>query len=300
MLELRRHVAESVVLGADVARRQHEAGNLSDLELASQEALVQEAKLDLADAELALADRREKLTALLGLWGGETRWRLPKQLPALPQEERAREGLESLAVERRLDLAAARQRVLAASNSPGLRRLWGFLPETAGATSEREAEGSWSVGPSLSLPIPAFDQRQADRAMAQARRRQSEADFAALAVQIRSDVRRSWARLEAARNRTLYYEQVALLLRAGIVEQTQRAYNGMLVGIYALLDAKREQIETGGAYVGALQEYWVARVALERALGTELPLADRASAPARSPEAPSAGRSGASHGHGSH
>ena len=281
MLELRQRVSESVALAADVSRRQHEAGNITDLERANQEALVQEAKLALAEAELAAVEQREALTALLGLWGGETRWQVGRRLPGLPQEELAREGLESVAVERRLDLAAARQRVVAAASSPGLRRLWGFLPEAGGVASEREVEGGlWSMGPSLEFAVPLFDQRQAERAVAQARRRQSEADFARMAVQIRSDVRRGWARLEAARNRALYYERVALPLRADIVEQTQREYNGMLVGVYELLQAKRHQIEAGGAYVEALRDYWVARVELERALGTELPPAGGAPAPA--------------------
>jgi outer membrane protein, heavy metal efflux system len=286
-LEMRQQVARSLALVSDVARRQHDAGNLADLERAQQEALEQEARLALAEAEVAAIEERERLTALLGLWGGETRWTLARRLPPLPAEERVREGIESLAVERRLDLAAAKQRVVASSASPALLRLWSWMPQSVGGVAEREVErgGLWSLGPSLELAIPLFDRGRADQAVARAQRRRSEAELASLAVQIRSDVRRTWARFEASRARVLYYQNAALPLRTQILEQRQREYNGMLIGVYELLQAKREQIESGGEYVSALRDYWIARVELERALGTQLPLGEPAQAPAAAPSA---------------
>jgi cobalt-zinc-cadmium efflux system outer membrane protein len=284
LLELRQSVAEATALAADLARRQHEAGNLSDLGLAVQRALHEESKLVLAEAELTALEQRERLTALMGLWGGETRWSLAPRLPALPAEERALAGLESLAVERRLDLAAERERTASAARSLALARFYRLVPEAEmGVHSEDEVEGGWSVGPSLDVPIPVFDQGQTRVAIARGRERQSEASFAALAVEIRSEVRRSWSRLQAARARAAYYEQVVLPLRTRILGETQREYNAMLVGVYQLLDAKREEIEAGRAWVESLRDYWVSRVALERALGTELPAGSAPPAPANVP-----------------
>lgn len=278
MLELRRTVLEAVELAADLARRQHDAGNISDLELANQRALFEEARLAVAEVEVEAFERREALTALLGLWGQEARWSAAPRLPALPPQDPAPRGLETLAVERRLDLAAARQETVAASADVALTRFFRLLPDTeVGASAEREADGGdWSLGPSLALPLPVFDQGQARLASARGRERQREAEFAALAVQIRSEVRLASARLDAARRRVAFYERVVLPLRQRILSNTQLEYNGMIVGVYQLLQAKRDEIDAGRGYVDSLRDYWVSRVDLERALGTELPPGDAA------------------------
>jgi cobalt-zinc-cadmium efflux system outer membrane protein len=284
-LELRRSVAEAAGLGADVARRQHEAGNITDVGYAEQQALHEEAKLALAEAEVRALESRERLTSLMGLWGEETRWTIAPRLAALPAAEPPFAGLESLAVGRRLDLAEGRLRAVSAGRSVALTRFYGLVPEAeTGLHSEREVEGGWSVGPSLDIPIPLFDQGQARIAVARGLERRSEESFAALAVQIRSEVRTAWARLQAARSRALYYERVVLPLRSRILEGTLHEYNGMLVGVHQLLEAKRGEIEAGAGWVEALRSYWVSRVALERALGTALPLEAAPPAPAPAPE----------------
>src|SRR5262245_11419569 len=270
MTELRQQVSEATQLSADLAQRQHGAGNLTDLDLANQQALHEEAKLALAEAEVDAFESREHLTALLGLWGEETRWSMAPRLPPLPAEDLPPEGLESLAVSRRLDLAAARRQVGAAASNVALVRFFGLVPEAgAGISSEREIDdGVWSLGPSLEIPVPLFDQSQARLAAGRALQRQSEESFAALAVRIRSEVRSAWVRLDTARRRVRYFEQVVLPLRSQIVDQTQREYNAMQLGVYQLLQAKRDEIEAGSTYVDSLRDYWKSHVALERALGT--------------------------------
>jgi cobalt-zinc-cadmium efflux system outer membrane protein len=280
MLKLRRTVVETTGLAADVALRQHRAGNITDLDLANQRAFYEDAKLALADAEIDAVAKHERLTALLGLWGDEAAWSVAPRLPEVPADELSREGLESRAVATRLDLAAARQRIGVSAASVAFTRFYGLIPEaSAGVVSEREVEsGDWSVGPSIEIPIPILDQRQARLAIARARQQQSEESFAALAVEIRSDVRRAWTELDAARSRATYYERVLLPLRRRILQETQREYNAMLVGVYQLLQTKRDEVEAGRAYVDAIRGYWLSRVALERALGTELALGPPSSA----------------------
>jgi cobalt-zinc-cadmium efflux system outer membrane protein len=40
----------------------------------------------------------------------------------------------------------------------------------------------------------------------------------------------------------------------------------MAVGVFQLLSARRDQVETGRAYVETLRDYWVARAELEQLL----------------------------------
>ncbi len=272
LLELDRTVVEATRLSAEVAQKQRSAGNITELDLANQLALFEEARVKLATDEAEVAVAREKLTALIGLWGPRTTWtigaRLPDSLDDVPAE-----GLESLAVSQRLDLAAARQETEALYQSVGLTGLAGVMSDAElGIEGERDIDGGiWSIGPLIALPIPIFDQGQATHASAVAKLRQSEERFAALAVEIRSQVRRARALLHAARARADHYRRVVLPLRHRIVQQTQLEYNGMLVGVFQLLQAKQAEIDAGRAYVETLKDYWLARAELEGAVGGALP-----------------------------
>ena len=75
----------------------------------------------------------------------------------------------------------------------------------------------------------------------------------------------------AARHRAVFYERVLLPLRQRVVDQTQLEYNGMLVGIFQLLQAKQQEIDTGKQYIDALRDYWIARAQLTQLLDGRLP-----------------------------
>ncbi len=270
-VELRQSVVAATQASADIAERQRAAGNLTDLDAASERALHEEAKLALAEAELEVAAAREALNALLGLWGESIEWSLGKRLPGLPAADVPFAGLESRAVTQRLDLRAAHQRAVEAGHTRSFFGFYGLVPAVgAGVAAERELEGgTWSLGPAIEIEIPLFDQRQAAAASAGARVQQREQEFAALAVQIRADVRRAWVRMAAARERAEHYQAVVLPLRHQIVSETLKEYNAMQVGVYQLLLVKRDEIETGARWIDALHDYWIARVELEAAVGSE-------------------------------
>ena len=293
MLELRQSVARATELSAEIASRQHEAGNITDVDLGNERALAQEAKLDLSRAEADLLADREELNALLGLWGPNTAWKIARRLPGLPAEEAPRRGLETRAVSQRLDLAAARQAVEVQARSLGLSRVTALFPDGVfGGEAEREPDGEWSVGPAIETSVPIFDQGQAAVGRVAAELRERHRRYAALAVQIRAQVRRAATRMQSARQRVDYYEKVVLPLRQQIVEGTQLQYNAMQVGVFQLLQAKRNQIEAGRAYVETLTEYWLGRTELERAVGGDIP-----AGPVRPLTTPSPSPRGSGHEH---
>lgn len=273
-LELRHTVTRTAEYSAEVAARQRAAGAIRALDLASEQALYEQAKLDLARAELRVLREREHLNVLLGVWGPQTGWRIPPRLPDLPGDELPVRGLESLAVAHRLDLAAARGDAERLAHSLGLSRVEALMPSgIIGPEAELEPEGGWTVGPAIELPIPIFDQGQARVATASAELKRSLEQYRALAVAVRSQVREAWIEMESARRRAQQYPKVLLPLRRQIIEQTMREYNAMLAGVYQLLQAKRDEIEAGESYVETLAEYWIARTQLERAVGGDLRLA---------------------------
>ena len=274
MLELLQTIVQALAASVEVARRLHAAGNITDLDLARERALVEEAKLSLRAAEIALRQSREHLNTLMGLWGTETAWHTDRRLPDIPEQPLSFDELESHALRQSLDLASARQRVIVAGEQAGVTRATALLPELSlGATGERR-DGAWEVGPVLAFPIPLFDQGQArlGRAVAELRRVQQE--YYALGVEIRAAARTVRERLQGAQDRALYYRDILLPLRERIVNDTQLQYNAMQLGVFELLRAREQQIQTAVAYVETLRDYWLACTDFGQLLSGRLPRSD--------------------------
>jgi cobalt-zinc-cadmium efflux system outer membrane protein len=108
---LRNEITRAAENSFALAQRLHAAGNISDLQLATENADFEQSRIGLAKSETALLDAREQLTRLMGLWGAQTNWRLPGQLPDIPSDEIPLAHLESMAIENRLDMAAERKAV---------------------------------------------------------------------------------------------------------------------------------------------------------------------------------------------
>jgi cobalt-zinc-cadmium efflux system outer membrane protein len=272
-LELRRSIVQALTSSFDVSRRLHEAGNITDLDLARDRALMEGSKLALRSAEVGARQSREQLNSLMGAWGEDTKWEIDGRLPEVPSEPLLMDGIEQVALTRSIDLSNARQRIIVAGQQLGYDRATALIPATdLGLGADRE-EG-WKVGPVLSVPIPLFDQGQAriGRAVAELRRAQQE--YYALAVRIRAVVRAVEERLRGAQDRALYYRDILLPLRERIVNEAQLQYNAMQIGVVQLLRDRELQIETGVAYVEALREYWLARADLVQISSGRLPVAN--------------------------
>ena len=268
---LRARNVEAARARAELALRQHEAGTISELSLESEQAQLEQAKLDRARSEMEAVALRERLNALMGTWGADTSWKIAPALPQPPITEPGMEGLESLAVSQRLDLALARQEAEASARAVGLARLTSIGDLTAGIHLEREPEGTRTTGPALEVPIPIFDRGRPTKNRAEAVLRQNLERFAALAVEARAEVRAARERLVAERSRYEYYRDVVLPRRRRITAYSQKHYNFMLLGPFQLVMARQDELEAERDSLEALKDYWLARVELERAVGGGLP-----------------------------
>jgi cobalt-zinc-cadmium efflux system outer membrane protein len=271
LLDMRRTVAVTMERSAETALLMNEAGNISNLDLANEQAQHVEAKIELARAQTDAIESREKLSKLMGVWGRYTEWMVKARLPNLPDREVSASGLESRAVAQRLDLAAARAGFIAKARSLGFARVEAIM-EGAEITAhfEREQEGDASIGPSLSIPLPIFNQGQPAVARARSKLRQSQQHYLALAADIRSDVRAARDRMLLLRSQVEYYKSAVLPIRNRVVNESQLQYNAMQIGPIQLLQAKQEEVRTGADYIETLRDYWVARAELEKAVGGNL------------------------------
>ena len=272
LVELRQTIVEALTASLDVSRRLHEAGNISDLDLARDRAQTEAAKVTLRSAEIASRQSREQLNILMGVWGSDTEWAMDRRLSDIPPQPLDIDGVERMALDRSLDVLQARQRIVAAGQQLGFMRASALVPDMeVGAGAEREGDEAWKVGPVIALPIPLFDQGQAriGRAVAELRRAQQE--YYALGVRIRATARAVQDRIAGARDRAVYYRDILLPLRERIVNEAQLYYNAMQIGIFQLLRDREQQIETAVGFVDALREYWLARTDLSQLASGRLP-----------------------------
>ena len=208
----------------------------------------------------------------MGLWGKDTSWTLPDQLPPLPESDPPLEELESLAMARRLDLAAARRKADIAAAGLGLSRDWRYLAVLeVGVSTERDTDGQAVTGPDLTIELPIFDQRQASIATLESRLRQHDLHVEGMAIAIRSEVRALRNRLLMTRSLLEHYRDVVVPLREEVVLLTQEEFNYMLIGAFELILAKQEEYDAYQGYLETLTQYWTTRTELERAAGVVAP-----------------------------
>lgn len=252
----------------ELARRMHEAGNISLLELEREQGMLEQSRIEAGKAELEVAQNRVELAQLLGLYGKALAFKIQPGLPKLPDEEPPADQLESLAMKQRLDLAAAVRQTQTLAKSAGLTKDYRFLLiSDIGVQTEREFDGTWLTGPQLTLELPIFDQKQASIAKAQAQLRQSEHRLWAKAVEIRSEVRQARLRMLAARKLALHYRDVVIPLRENIVKHTTEEYSYMLVGVFEAISAREKEYEAYQEYIQSVRDYWIAKTNLNTAVG---------------------------------
>jgi outer membrane protein, heavy metal efflux system len=277
-----REIAAAAQASFDLARRMDEAGNISERALASEQVALEQAKVELADAEAEAQAERERLTRLMGLWGEPAaRWSVPDGLPDLPPDDLPFTRLEALAVAGNLELAAARQETAALAGALGVARDYGWLDELeVGIDYEREADGQSLLGPTLALGLPILDLGAARTARAVALLRQSESRLEQRAIELRSEVRAVRERLIRLRHRAAHYRQVVVPLSQRLVELSLEEYNYMLIGPFEVLAAKQNEIAAYRRYIETVRDWWITHAELERLLGGQLIPGDPSAAPA--------------------
>ena len=265
----------------ELARRQHDAGNISDLDLESEQAIYERAKLDLARAELDELQTRERLLADLGALQTLPLTLPPQAMPSAGAEggqERSLEEIEA-AMPRRLDLSLAQAEVEAARRALPLARSSVYDELAIGVHHEREPEGKATTGPAVAIPIPIFDRGLAGRTRAVANLRMAEQRLHALTVSARSEARAARERLLEARARADYLRTVIVPRRQRILYLTQLEYNSMLRGVFDLIRARQELSDALREQVLANRDYWLARTELEAAMSGVLGFSTRPERP---------------------
>lgn len=270
--DMRGTVARGMVTSADLAQRFFEAGNISELQLKQEQAAASQARIDAARAHADAQQARLQLNTLIGLSGADADWRVSAQLPSPVEEEDAAEALQSLSRSANLQLMAARQELVVTEGALAATRRFRLLGGTEiGYEGEREPDGQRLKGPTLDLELPIFNQGQARVARAEALVARSRARLAELEVAAGNAVRLGAERVRVLREIIDTHRDVLIPQRESVVARSQEQQNYMIIGVFELIQAKRQEYDAYQSYLEAIRDYWLARTSLMRAVGARLP-----------------------------
>ncbi|RZA33326.1 MAG: TolC family protein [Lysobacteraceae bacterium] len=263
-----RQVNAAAEAAAELMGRMTKAGNASALDLAREQAFHAETAAGVMRASRLLGAARERLTRQLGLWGAQAGYTLPERLPELPAAPRELARIEGLALERRLDVQAARSAAQQTAADLGLTRTTRFVNVLdLGYHNKSQTGAGRANGYEVGLELPLFDWGGARVAKAEALYMQAVHRVADSAVKARSEARESYLGYRASYDLARHYRDEVIPLRKKIADETLLRYNGMLASPFELLADAREQAQAVTSYIDALKEFWLADAALEGALG---------------------------------
>lgn len=271
-LRIAERAFDAYVASRDAARALHAAGNMFEADLATFELACEEARVRTALSELRVADRREVLSAVLGLHGAAADYEVQAGLPVVEDATWDREGLESRAIERSLDLKAMQERLRALSARSGYLSLSGKVPDVSFdlhallGEPDTDEERDVRLGAGVTVGVPLFDRKQGAL-------RETEAAFDGLlermhgeAIAIRSTARRIGSRLTSAEGRAQAYAEVIVPAHKRIQRLTLLRYNAMQVSVFELLQAANALYGAETAQVDTALEYWTTKAALDTLL----------------------------------
>lgn len=254
-VRLNGEILKSYETSLQLAIRQHTAGNLTKRDYLKIEDDYYHARLESIRLNREYAAAREALNAEMGVYGDQTRYSLSGEALELPNQPLENGMLERLAMENRLDIAAAKKAVDYAAAEAGYTKNSRLLQEvTLEAQREIGSAGEQFTTYGFKIPIPIFDVGQGRVSKAQARYNQSVHHLNELAVTIRSQTREGYAKLRYDYDIAHEYQAIAKTNHA-ILEQTQLYYNGMLDGIYELLADQRRYSDAKIQSLVAIGEY---------------------------------------------
>jgi outer membrane protein TolC len=256
---------------AKLASKLGETGALNKLDQAREQVFYAETTADLATARQDATSSRERLIRLLGLWGDDLGFRIPKQLPALPRRPQSLPGIEVDAVTHRIDLRMARMELDTLAKSLKLTEATRFvtLLDAAGiGKTTKDVDGSRlrERGFDIQFQIPIFDGgevrvRQATEIYNQAFNRLTEK-----AVNVRSEARDAYRVYRSAYDIASQYQREVLPLRKIITEEMQLRFSSMQVDVFALLVEARQRIAALRAAIEAKRAFWLAQSDLQSAV----------------------------------
>lgn len=256
---------------AQLAEKLGQTGSLNKLDQAREQVFYAEITADLATTRQQATSARERLARLLGVWGGQLDFKLPKILPPLPRSPKSLPNIEVEAVSHRIDLQMARIELDLLARALNLTEATRFvtLLDLAGIyrkTKDPESPPFRERGFDLQFQVPIFDGgevrvRQATETYNGAFNRLTEK-----AVNVRSEARDAYRVYRSNYEIAGHYQREVVPLRNIISDEAQLRYGSMQIDVFALLAEAKLRIAAQRASIDARRDFWLAQSELQNAV----------------------------------
>lgn len=251
---------------AQTAQIYHDAGNIADDELYQALTFSAEARQDFFRAEEAVLETQDRLRRLLAI-DVEVDWTVIEELPEPPEQLPELETLEEQALQRSLVLRQVEHRRDEQAAQIAASRWQGWLPDlTVGVVTDWRG-GTLEYGPAAGVALPLFDRNQYDRDAVRARGLQQDWIQQDEINRIRLAGERVSRQLHLNHQAVRQYRDEILILHERLVEETLRQYNAMNVGIFELLQARRNHLHAQADHIDARRRFWMAYIDFNHLLG---------------------------------
>lgn len=261
--------------GLRIAKVRFDAGITSALDFNQAQALLTQAKTELASLRLTRAEQINYLTQLVG---GPLQQPLPKPMPLDRQIEPLRldAGLPSELLLVRPDILGAEQDLRAARANIGVARAaffpqisltgsLGYISDELSGLVSRDNR-TWSIGPSISVPLFDFGRNRGNLTVAQARENVAVAEYESTIETAFREVADALAgRRYLAEQVEAQEENVATLQR--IADLARDRYAEGVVNYLQVLDAERNLFDAEQAFIEVKRAQVQNLVSLYIALG---------------------------------
>jgi len=263
-------------LAAELGR----TGAMSAADQAREHAFTAELAAEQAEARLRAKLAKERLSRLMGLWGADIAYYVPDRLPALPGRRPARENVERMALENRVDIAAGRlalERVAREYRLSGQTRMVSDIELVAGLEAERTGDGGrreteTSRVLEVGFEIPLYDTAALKGRRGELAYLRAANSLAQTAIDARAEARAAHATVTGRYQIARHWRDEVLPLRRVIDEEALKSYNGMLSSTFELIADAREGLEAELGAAEAKADYWRAEIALSAAIwGGDIP-----------------------------
>ncbi|MFZ3208604.1 MAG: TolC family protein [Geobacteraceae bacterium] len=264
--------SEAVRLKEDLlgfTRIKFQAGQVSGLEVNLAEVEVSKTKRELLLAVREYREARLSLQRLVGMrpdGAFSVQGELSADLPGAPDKE----SLKKLAAARRPDMKAASIEIERTTLAQRLVNRLALPNVTLAGFYDRDEERN-TGGIALSVPIPFFDKKQAEKSEARARAEQARLNYAGLEKTIDKEVEVAYNDFSTSLEELSLFRQEILNKAAENLNLMKLAFKEGKIGFFDVRLAQKDTIELQFTHLDALLRARLALNALESISGGTLP-----------------------------
>ncbi len=267
--EAKLKIAEKAFTGtsasADLAKRMKQTGNFTTTDRIRQQLIFSEATIALATARQERIAAREKLVRLLGLEGEDAQQlKLPTKLPKLAKQPLALTDIAK-EINQRFDVRMARLDYESALKRNGVDQVSTFTDIEYGRrydTINDAGSISHKKGYELEVKLPVFDWGDMQRDALQANLLAKQQAYKNAVLSAASQLRESYSLYRTSFDVAQHYQNQILPMQETLLEEATYNYNGMIIGVFELMQAGRDMAAAQQSAIDAKRNVLNAEIAM--------------------------------------